>query len=248
MFETLDRTSRFDFVKRLLTLLASIVAHALAILVLLILPLVCFGALPESELLSFIIMAPVPPPPPAPPAPPANPEKTSPPAHINTAGFIEPTSIPAAIPPPSDEPQISGFAMELLNGQGEIPGGTVGPASEGLRNLLNFNRQVTPAPPPRPTRRDPLPVGGIVQEARLVTKVQPVYPDLAIRARVSGLVILQVSVDEEGNVYEIKVLKGHPLLDEAAVNAVRQWKYSPTLLNGEPVPVIATVTVIFNLR
>jgi len=61
-------------------------------------------------------------------------------------------------------------------------------------------------------------------------------------------VVLQVTVDEEGNVAELRVLKGHPLLNDAAEAAVRQWKYSPTLLNGEPVPVIATVTVIFNLR
>ena len=60
--------------------------------------------------------------------------------------------------------------------------------------------------------------------------------------------ILEVTVDEEGNVSDIRVLRGHPLLEEEAVRAVRQWKYSPTLLSGEPVPVIATVTVIFNLR
>ena len=60
--------------------------------------------------------------------------------------------------------------------------------------------------------------------------------------------VLVVTVDEEGSVSEIKVTNGHPLLDEAAISAVKQWKYSPTLLNGEPVPVIATVTVIFNLK
>jgi protein TonB len=78
--------------------------------------------------------------------------------------------------------------------------------------------------------------------------VEPVYPELAKRARVQGRVILVVTVDEEGNVSDIRVSSGHPLLDEAALTAVRQWKYSPTLLNGEPVPVIATVTVIFNLK
>ena len=91
-------------------------------------------------------------------------------------------------------------------------------------------------------------VGGNVQESKLIKKIEPVYPELAKRARVSGTVILTVTVDEEGSVADIKVLKGHPLLDDSAVAAVRQWKYSPTLLNGEPVPVIATVTVIFNLR
>ncbi len=97
-------------------------------------------------------------------------------------------------------------------------------------------------------KREPIRVGGNVQESKLIKRIEPVYPELAKRARVSGVVILQVTVDEEGSVSDIRVLKGHPLLDEEAIRAVRQWKYSPTLLNGEPVPVIATVTVIFNLR
>jgi protein TonB len=61
-------------------------------------------------------------------------------------------------------------------------------------------------------------------------------------------VLLQVLVDEQGNVADVKILRGHPLLNQAAVEAVKQWKYSPTLLNGEPVPVVATVTVNFVLR
>lgn len=105
-----------------------------------------------------------------------------------------------------------------------------------------------PPPPPKPKRREPLRVGGNVQESKLIKRVEPVYPELAKRARVQGMVMLQVLVDETGHVADIKVLKGNPLLDPSALEAVRSWIYSPTLLNGEPVPVIATVTVIFNLR
>uniref|UniRef100_A0A7V4G9P2 Energy transducer TonB n=1 Tax=Desulfobacca acetoxidans TaxID=60893 RepID=A0A7V4G9P2_9BACT len=97
-------------------------------------------------------------------------------------------------------------------------------------------------------KREPIRVGGNVQESKLIRRVEPVYPELAKRARVQGTVVLIVTVDEEGNVSDIQISKGHPLLNDAAVSAVRQWKYSPTLLNGEPVPVIATVTVIFNLK
>ena len=97
-------------------------------------------------------------------------------------------------------------------------------------------------------KRDPIRVGGNVQESKLIRKVDPVYPELAKRARVTGRVILIVTVDEEGNVTDIRVSSGHPLLNEAAISAVKQWKYSPTLLNGEPVPVTATVTVFFNLK
>ena len=97
-------------------------------------------------------------------------------------------------------------------------------------------------------KRDPIRVGGNVQESKLIRRVEPTYPELAKRARVQGKVVLVVTVDEEGNVTDIRVTSGHPLLDEAAVSAVKQWKYSPTLLNGEPVPVIANVTVFFNLK
>jgi|WetSurSiteA1Bulk_404760.scaffolds.fasta_scaffold13960_3 TonB family protein len=95
-------------------------------------------------------------------------------------------------------------------------------------------------------KREPIKVGGNVQESKLIRRVEPVYPELAKRARVEGRVLLVVTVDEEGNVSEIRVIAGHPLLVEAALGAVRQWKYSPTLLNGERVPVITTVTVRFS--
>ena len=95
---------------------------------------------------------------------------------------------------------------------------------------------------------NPIRVGWNVQEVKLTKRIEPVYPELAKRARVSGFVILQVTVDEEGNVSQINMLRGHPLFDDSAVQAVREWKYSPTLLNGKLVPVIAIVPVIFNLR
>ncbi|MDA2935214.1 energy transducer TonB, partial [Acidobacteria bacterium AH-259-D05] len=85
------------------------------------------------------------------------------------------------------------------------------------------------------------------QEAKLVHRVEPEYPDVAQQARVQGNVYLQVVVEEQGSVSDVKVIRGYSLLNEAAVNAVRQWKYSPTLLNGEAVPVIATVVVNFAL-
>jgi protein TonB len=104
-----------------------------------------------------------------------------------------------------------------------------------------------PPPPPRPKKIEPVRVGGNVQESKILRRIEPVYPELAKRARVEAMVLLNVEVDEEGNVSKVTVIRGHPLLDQAAKDAVMQWKYSPTLLNGEPVPVIATVTVIFKL-
>jgi TonB family protein len=99
-----------------------------------------------------------------------------------------------------------------------------------------------------PPLREPIRVGGNVQESKLIHKVEPVYPELAKRARITGRVVLMVTVNEEGLVWDVQVLSGHPLLNEAAISAVRQWRYQPTLLNGVPVPVTATVTVLFALN
>ena len=91
-------------------------------------------------------------------------------------------------------------------------------------------------------------MGSTLQSARLIRKIDPLYPPLARTARIQGVVSLEVRIDEEGNVASVDVLSGPPLLREAAVTAVRQWKYSPTILNGEPYPVLANVTVRFVLR
>jgi len=91
-------------------------------------------------------------------------------------------------------------------------------------------------------------VGGRVQEARLIRRVEPSYPAFARSNRIEGIVLLDVDVDEQGNVADIRVIRGHPMLNDEAVRAVRQWKYSPTLLNGRPVPVTAAVTITFTMR
>lgn len=148
-----------------------------------------------------------------------------------------------------DEPPVVGVSGVVGAIPGGIVGGTVGGVAGGVVGgvLGGVAPPPPPPPPPRPKKVEPLRVGGNVQESKILRKVIPVYPELAKRARVEFAVQLEVNVDEEGNVISVKVLKGHPLLDQAAVDAVKQWKYSPTLLNGEPVPVVATVTVEFKL-
>lgn len=91
----------------------------------------------------------------------------------------------------------------------------------------------------------PARVGGEVREATRIAYVEPVYPEIAKRAGVSGVVILEAVIDPNGNVTDVNVLRSIPLLNEAAMDAVRQWKYQPTLLNGVPVPIVMTVTVNF---
>lgn len=101
---------------------------------------------------------------------------------------------------------------------------------------------------PRPVtaeERQPIRVGSNVQESKLVERVSPVYPPEAKAQRVAGQVILQATIGEAGQVVDVTVLRGHPLLDSAAVDAVRRWRYEPTYLNGQPVSVIASVSVFF---
>jgi TonB family protein len=99
-----------------------------------------------------------------------------------------------------------------------------------------------------PSQRQPLRVGSYAQETKLIAKVDPVYPELAKQARVEQTVTIEITVDEAGNVANAIVLQGHPLLNQAAINAVKQWKYSPTLLNGTPVPVITSVFIMFHIN
>jgi TonB family protein len=95
--------------------------------------------------------------------------------------------------------------------------------------------------------REPL-RGGQVLEGNLIKRVEPIYPEEAKRLGIQGQVVMNVTIDEQGNVTDVKVRKGHPLLNDAALEAVKQWKYNPTFLNGRPVPVIATVHLDFEIK
>jgi protein TonB len=90
-------------------------------------------------------------------------------------------------------------------------------------------------------------VGGQIAPPKLVRKVDPVYPELAVQSHLRALVILEAEVDVSGQVRTVKVLRGHPLLDDAAMQAVKQWRYQPLLLDGAPTAFILSVTVNFNL-
>jgi protein TonB len=107
-----------------------------------------------------------------------------------------------------------------------------------------------PPPFPAPAQKPagPLRVGGTVVAPAKVRHVTPVYPQIAMSARVEGVVILDAMIGEDGIVRELRVLKSIPLLDQAALDAVRQWRFTPTLLNGQPTPVVMTVNVSFKLN
>ncbi len=102
-------------------------------------------------------------------------------------------------------------------------------------------------PPPPPVRSAPVPVGGNIRPPQKVAGAPPVYPLVAQQARLGGVVVLEATIDERGNVERLRVVQSAPLFDQAALEAVRRWRYTPTLLNGVPVPVLMTVTVNFTL-
>jgi protein TonB len=121
--------------------------------------------------------------------------------------------------------------------EGGVPGGVVGGVVGGL-----------PEAPPPPPPAAPVRVGGNIKQPKKIKDVKPQYPAIAQSARVQGIVIIEATLGPTGKVTDAKVLRSVPLLDQAALAAVKQWEFTPTLLNGVPVPVIMTVTVQFTLQ
>jgi protein TonB len=136
--------------------------------------------------------------------------------------------------------------------QGGVVGGTIGgvPGGELGGQLGGVPGGIPKADPPPPPAvpSGPVRVGGKISAPSKVNNVPPVYPPMAKQARVEGTVILEATISAQGRVTDVKVLRGIPLLDNSAIDAVRQWRYTPTQLNGTPVPVIMTVTVNFRLN
>jgi protein TonB len=245
MFDSVKQSDRISGVMYLTSLLVSLIAHAVVLCALVIVPLVFFNVLQSQELLTFLIE---PPPPPVQPPPPSPPPRAAA-AHRGlamTKEYKTPDRIPRGIPPANDADVAQPIPTWTIPGLA-VPGGQAGSELPTIETLLRHEPIKTAAP--RPPNPKPTPIRvGTLEASKLVFKVNPVYPPLAVKAHVSGTVVLEAVVDEEGNVSAVKVLSGHAFLVNAAVQAVKQWKYSPTVLNGEPVPVIATVTVIFRLN
>jgi protein TonB len=218
------------------TLTISIIIHSALVIAIAILPLLFYDSLPSQEALKAFFVAPleIAPPPPPPPPPPANAVvRAAPRVQVQPQGFVAPVEVPDEITPEEGLDLGLGAAGGV---DGGVPGGVVGGVVGGL--------PIEAPPPPAKVVR----IGGQIAQPKLIRQVKPVYPDLAVQSRVSALVILEAEVDTRGQVKSVKVLRGHPLFDEAAIDAVKQWRYQPLLLNGEPTGFILTVTVNFNLQ
>jgi periplasmic protein TonB len=210
--------------------------------ILILIPLIYTEALPKT-LMSSILLAPPPPPPPPPPPAPAQIVHVKPQAHLMDAGkLVAPKVIPKDVKIIKEDaapPDMGGI-------QGGVPGGVAGGSAMGVLGGVIGGAGIAPPPPPKPTVTRTR-VGGAVQAAKLVNRVQPIYPPLARQTRISGTVRLHAIIAKNGSVEQLTVESGHPLLVQSALDAVRQWRYQPTLLNGEPVEVDTEIDVIFSL-
>ena len=157
-------------------------------------------------------------------------------AFSDTAPIRPPDRIADEIPPLGST--VSEYGLPSL---GQFPA--------GVPSGLNVGAVEPPPPPPPPVPAAPQihRVGGAIREPRKIVDAPVVYPEIARQARVEGLVILEATIDERGFVTGARVLRSRPMLDAAALAAVRQWRYTPTLLNGVPVPVLMTITFNFQL-
>ena len=212
----------------------SIVTHVLVVAILLLVPLMAPGVLPmpTAALMAFVSRDVTLPPPPAP----RQPDDTNKPV-IDVNAEAAPLEPPSAITPDSmvePAPELVG----TVEGAGNLPGGIV-------EDLIP---PPPPPPPPPPVPDAPFRVGGVIRPPTKIKDVRPVYPTIAQAARVEGMVIIETTIGPTGRVLDAKVIRSVPLLDAAALEAVQQWEFTPTLLNGRPVAVVLTVTVRFTLR
>jgi len=248
--------------RRVLTLPVSIAVHVIILAAVLVVPFLRYNELPEPALgtvKAFFVEPPsgAPPPPPPPPAaapkrPSAAPRPSQPAVPVPEPKFTAPVEVPKEVPKDegvdtsavADSPASGAAGGQPGGVEGGVPGGVEGGVPGGIVGGVVGGMPEAPPPPPP---SGPVRVGGQIKAPRKVHDVAPVYPDVAKQAHVGGIVVLEAVISPEGRVSDVKVLKGSPLLDDAAVSAVKEWTYSPTLLNGVPVAVVMTVTVNFKL-
>ena len=219
------------------TIAGSILAHMALVGAVLVVPIL--SALDDyvvyANKLTFTL------PPPAMPAMPAPPPKVTTPV---------PTVNPNAAPP---APPVEPVTIEVPKptSYGPVPPGV--PVSSGTSGILGVgsgdrSSGVNDFRPPEPKKPEPVRIGGNMKPPARTHYVDPVYPSVALAVKEEGTVTLEATIDEAGNVKDLKVIGSRPLLDKAAIEAVSKWRYTPTRLNGVAVPIILTVRVTFALR
>ncbi len=213
------------------------------VIVMILIPLIYTEALPKQLLTTFLV-APPPPPPPPPPAA-AIQRIVKPVARlIHNGQMTAPTVIPKKVEMIKEEelpPDVGAVGVT-----GGVPGGVPGGQAGGVLGGIIGGTGAGLPPPPKvaPSR---IRVGGNVAQANLIHEVTPQYPAIAKTAHIQGTILLHAIIGKDGTVQNLQYISGPPLLMQSAMDAVRQWRYKPTLLNGDPVDVDTTISVVFTL-
>lgn len=217
-------------------MIAAFIFEASILLALVLIPLICPEALPR-QVAAFLMAAPTPPPAQL-PRQQSTAQTVRTPSQMPDGHFFVPSIIPHGIAIPTS-PDPAPFVASGGWDSSSVPGGTGDP----------FRGQPTPQPrvvhPPVATT--PLRVSGLVVEGLLLRKTMPVYPPIGVAARAEGTVVLTATISKTGTIENLRVASGPALLQQAALDAVRTWRYRPYLLNGQPVEVETTVNVTFTL-
>ena len=213
-------------------MIAAFALNASVLLAFVLIPLICPEALPRQAI-TFLMEAPAPPPPPQPPPQPTV-QAAHPPTQMPNGQFIVPRLIPtsifiAAVPEPAPITVPGGGDPGTPGGTGPFVPSQVAP------------RVVHPEAPAR------LRVSSAAEAVLVIQKTMPVYPPIAVAAHVEGTVMLAATISKAGTIENLHVTSGPALLQQAALDAVKTWRYRPYLLNNEPVEVETTVNVIFTL-
>ncbi len=243
--------------KRVWTTCLGMTGETLLVAVAILVPLISPAVLPKTEALVALI---------APPTPPSRPQVREAPVPVaapvvRPRQFIDgtlyqpvkpPVGVPVIEDPPDEPagPYVVGAVPTGGPGQGVV-GSLVDTIVRSVaqptivpkpRELAKAATVAAPAPAPRR-----IPISSLEQGTPIL-RVEPVYPPLALKARISGVVKLEGIIGIDGRIKELKVLGGHPMLVKAAIDAVAQWLYRPTVLNGQPVEVVAPITVTFTMK
>lgn len=227
----------------------SFLVNILAVVIVLLIPLAFTEQLPKAQLMTFLV-APSPPPPPPPPAAAEQIQRVVKQIQtdmLNNGELRTPTKIPVKIQmikeeePPPPMPASGGVVGGVPGG---IPGGQLGGV---IGSVISSTSSLAAVPKFIPVTPQRVRISQGVTKGMCIHRVEPTYPPLARSARVQGDVVLSAVIDTNGQIQNLVLVSGHPMLVPAAITAVKQWRYKPYLLNGQPVEVETTITVIFSL-
>jgi periplasmic protein TonB len=178
-------------------------------------------------------------------------------AHTTNQNSASRPALPGALLPTwHSGSQLRGHVVnsnENVRPEDNSPPGSIGDGIPGGIQMPGLSVTPVTAPPPSTVHqtlpeKHPVKVSGDLEQAQLIAKIEPRYPILALETKMQGTVVLQAIISREGRITSLEVVSGSPLFVQAALDAVRQWRYRPTLLTGEPVEVETTITVMFRLQ